>query len=274
MISNFNKKNVERKINIWCFSILLIGSILFLLYYLLREDWVGGFCTLGLSLYFKYLLLCEIKEKDNKWEYWKHYNNVEEQTQLIKEVSKQCKLNENIIEMSACETTTLKLLPIQTIVEQELEKKKEKENPILDATQNHKPSFTMDEFLNPPPIQQCVQVVNTTSEAILIKNESSVVTERLGTYKTILEVLNKEELLADKKYALLQSFQFIDVCQEGIIIYIDYNLLKKAKLEEKHLRKEEIITELRKALHCDNLLVQFAEYKHKSLLNYFLENQK
>jgi hypothetical protein len=240
----------------------------------MNDNWFCVFLFLGIALYFGHTLTYCIDENNDEKEFYKEHKRINYNSKLIKDISKQCKLNDNVIEMSECDTSTLKLLPIKTIVKQELEKKNEKENIILDATHNKKPSFTMEDYLKPPITKDTAQVINTTSAAILIKNDSSVITERLGTYKTILEVLNKVELLADKKYALLQSFQFIDVCQEGIIIYIDYSLLKKAQLEEKHLCKEKIVEELRKALHCDNLLVQFAEYKHKSLLNFFLENQK
>ena len=47
--------------------------------------------------------------------------------------------------------------------------------------------------------------------------------------------------MADKKYALYQSFAYIDVNKEGIVIYIDYDILKKAGLTKEQLHQEEII---------------------------------
>ena len=97
--------------------------------------------------------------------------------------------------------------------------------------------------------------------------------EKMGTYKTIISVLEKEDLLADKKYALYQSFAHIDTLKEGIIIYIDYEILKKAQLTKEHLHEKEIIEALKNAMHCEQLVVIFDEYKPKTLLNYFLETK-
>lgn len=208
---------------------------------------------------------------------YQSFNNLNEK-KIIKEVSEKCTINKNVITMDTLvETPTItnvKLKPITEIVKQELDKKDDG-NIILDATKASKPVLDIENIiLKPQTAQAKIDTTNVSAEAILIKNESFVVNERLGVYKTLIEVLQKEDLLADKKYALFQSFAFIDVCEQGIVIYIDYGILKKAHLEEKHLHKEDIVLSLRKTLHCENLLVQFVEYKHKSLLNYFLENNK
>lgn len=203
----------------------------------------------------------------------------EENNKLIANVSKKCQLKKNIENMEnvPIETkmynTTTSLLPIKEIVAKELEKKEE--NKIIDATKQNKLSVDVNKLnTNTQQTQTNINTSSTSKEAILIENDSVLSNNKLGVYKTIIEVLEKQVLLSDKKYALYQSFAHIDALKEGIIIYIDYGILNKAHLTKDHLRQEEITIALRKALHCEQLMVVFDEYKSKTLLNYFLENKK
>ena len=203
----------------------------------------------------------------------------EENNKIIANVSKKCQLKKNIenmenvpIEMKSCNTTT-SLLPIKEIIAKELEKKEE--NKIIDATKQNKLSVDINKINNNTQQTQInLNTSSTSKEAILIENDGVLSNNKLGVYKTIIEVLEKQVMLSDKKYALYQSFAHIDALKEGIIIYIDYGILHKAHLTKDHLRQEEIIIALRKALHCEQLMVVFDEYKSKTLLNYFLENKK
>lgn len=211
--------------------------------------------------------------------YWEKVEK--DKKKVITELSEKCVINKNVIQMETLEkptvTTTL-LPPIKEIVAKELEKKNEK---ILDGTRINKPTIDMDNLTTPPSLPNIVTTTtNTTAmpsfakEAILVENTKDMSNEKMGTYKTIISVLeNKENLLADKKYALYQSFAYIDVNKEGIVLYIDYDILKKAGLTKEQLHQEEIVEALRTAMHCEQLMVIFDEYKPKNLLNYFLETK-
>ena len=211
--------------------------------------------------------------------YWE--KNEKDKKKFITELSEKCVINKNVIKMETLEkptVTTPLLPPIKEIVAKELEKKSEK---ILDGTKINKPIIDMDKLTTPPPLPNVVTTTtNTTAmssfvkEAILVENNKDMSNEKMGTYKTIISVLeNKENLLADKKYALYQSFAYIDVNKEGIVLYIDYDILKKAGLTKEQLHQEDIVKALRTAMHCEQLMVIFDEYKPKNLLNYFLETK-
>lgn len=278
-------KTMELNVSLIKSCILLFTPFLSL-GFLQNEHYFSAFLC-GISFIIMLCNVCQTFDSFDNFDLWEDkanlnygwFNNVtNNEKNIIQEVSEKCTINKNVITMDTLvetsSSTNIKLKPIAEIVKEELDKKEEK-NIILDATKASKPVLDFQNIiLQPQTTQTKIDTTNVSAEAILIKNESVVVNERLGVYKTLIEVLQKEELLADKKYALFQSFTFIDVCEQGIVIYIDYGILKKAHLEEKHLHKEDIVVSLRKALHCDNLLVQFVEYKHKSLLNYFLENNK
>ena len=210
--------------------------------------------------------------------YWEKIEKDEKK--FITELSEKCVINKNVIKMETLEkpiVTTILLPPIKEIVAKELEKKSEK---ILDGTKINKPTIDMEKLTTSPSLFNVVTTTNTTAmssfakEAILVENNKDMSNEKIGTYKTIISVLeNKENLLADKKYALYQSFAYIDVNKEGIVLYIDYDILKKAGLTKEQLHQEDIIKALRTAMHCEQLMVIFDEYKPKNLLNYFLETK-
>lgn len=209
-------------------------------------------------------------------------NKVKDNKKIITDVSEKCVINKNVIKMEVLDkptTTTTLLPPIKDIVAKELEKKNDEK--ILDGTKANKPTIDIVQLTTPPPLPSVATTTINTSvissfakEAILVENNKDMSNEKIGAYKTIISVLeNNEKLLADKKYALYQSFAYIDVNQEGIVIYIDYDILKKAKLTKEQLHQEEIIKALKTAMHCEQLMVIFDEYKPKNLLNYFLETK-
>lgn len=209
--------------------------------------------------------------------YWEKVEK--DKKKIITDVSEKCVINKNVIKMEILDkpiTTTTLLPPIKDIVAKELEKKSEEK--ILDGTRVNKPIIDMDKLTTPPPLPSTTTNTSAMSsfakEAILVENIKDMSNEKIGTYKTIITVLeNNEKLLADKKYALYQSFAYIDVNKEGIVLYIDYDILKKAGLTKEQLHQEEIIKALRTAMHCEQLMVIFDEYKPKNLLNYFLETK-
>lgn len=204
--------------------------------------------------------------------YWEKREN--ESKKLINDVSEKCVLNKNVIEMEtlvkAPPISKTTLPPIKEIVAKELEKKEEK---VIDGTKKNKPSIDVNSIVVTSHEVIKPQISAVAKEAILIENTKELPMEKMGTYKTIISVLEKEDLLADKKYALYQSFAHIDTLKEGIIIYIDYEILKKAQLTKEHLHEKEIIEALKTAMHCEQLVVIFDEYKPKTLLNYFLETK-
>ena len=108
-------------------------------------------------------------------------------------------------------------------------------------------------------------------DVIFIINNNTVDDAKKKIYNCILKIINKESLKPNKRYALLQSFNYIDICPASIVIYIDNFILQKAELSEKDLCKEEIICSLKKELCFQKLDVQFVEYKNVSLLNYYLK---
>lgn len=204
--------------------------------------------------------------------YWEKREN--ESKKLINDVSEKCVLNKNVIEMEtlvkAPPISKTILPPIKDIVAKELEKK---EGKVIDGTKKNKPSIDINSIVVTSHEVIKPQISAVAKEAILIENTKELPMEKMGTYKTIISVLEKEDLLADKKYALYQSFAHIDTLKEGIIIYIDYEILKKAQLTKEHLHEKEIIEALKNAMHCEQLVVIFDEYKPKTLLNYFLETK-
>lgn len=195
---------------------------------------------------------------------------------IINEVSQKCIINKNVVQMESLNSTTTitNLPPIKDVVAMELKKKEEK---ILDGTKLNKPIIEMESIMNPVvPVatNKTASISSFAKEAILVENSKIMTNEKTGTYKTIINVLeSNEKLPPDQKYVLYQSFSYIDVNKEGIVIYIDYDILKKSNLTKENLHQEEIIKALKTAMHCEELMVIFDEYKPKNLLNYFIETK-
>lgn len=113
-----------------------------------------------------------------------------------------------------------------------------------------------------------------TINTFTIKNEDTVDSVKELVYKTILKVLNKQTFKPNEKYALLQSFYYIDINPTIINIYIDQKILQKGGLSNFNLCKTTIKQELCSALCFPKLEVKFIDMQNTTLLNYFLNNQQ
>ena len=184
------------------------------------------------------------------------YQKTESNRESIKKIEKNMHLSDNFLEF--CGNKKYLVNPQETTIDN-----KSKEKPKVDMVSVIKEIE-----------QNSVSDKNTNlngEDVIFIINNNTVDDAKKKIYNCILKIINKESLKPNKRYALLQSFNYIDICPASIVIYIDNFILQKAELSEKDLCKEEIICSLKKELCFQKLDVQFVEYKNVSLLNYYLK---
>lgn len=211
------------------------------------------------------------KNNNSEWDGWDEwfgdYNNslyainntyqkTESNSESIKKIEKNMHLSDNFLEF--CGNKKYLVNPQETTIDN-----KSKEKPKVDMVSVIKEIE-----------QNSVSDKNTNlngEDVIFIINNNTVDDAKKKIYNCILKIINKESLKPNKRYALLQSFNYIDICPASIVIYIDNFILQKAELSEKDLCKEEIICSLKKELCFQKLDVQFVEYKNVSLLNYYLK---
>lgn len=243
--------------------IIMVGYII----YDLRQSYIRfmyGECT-DINSRSKY------KNNDSEWDGWDEwfgdYNNslyainntyqkTESNRESIKKIEKNMHLSDNFLEF--CGNKKYLVNPQETTIDN-----KSKEKPKVDMVSVIKEIE-----------QNSVSDKNTNlngEDVIFIINNNTVDDAKKKIYNCILKIINKESLKPNKRYALLQSFNYIDICPASIVIYIDNFILQKAELSEKDLCKEEIICSLKKELCFQKLDVQFVEYKNVSLLNYYLK---
>lgn len=243
--------------------IIMVGYII----YDLRQSYIRfmyGECT-DINYRSKY------KNNDSEWDGWDEwfgdYNNslyainntyqkTESNRESIKKIEKNMHLSDNFLEF--CGNKKYLVNPQEITIDN-----KSKEKPKVDMVSVIKEIE-----------QNSVSDKNTNlngEDVILIINNNTVDDAKKKIYNCILKIINKESLKPNKRYALLQSFNYIDICPASIVIYIDNFILQKAELSEKDLCKEEIICSLKKELCFQKLDVQFVEYKNVSLLNYYLK---
>lgn len=243
--------------------IIMVGYII----YDLRQSYIRfmyGECT-DINSRSKY------KNNDSEWdgcdEWFGDYNNslyainntyqkTESNRESIKKIEKNMHLSDNFLEF--CGNKKYLVNPQETTIDN-----KSKEKPKVDMVSVIKEIE-----------QNSVSDKNTNlngEDVILIINNNTVDDAKKKIYNCILKIINKESLKPNKRYALLQSFNYIDICPASIVIYIDNFILQKAELSEKDLCKEEIICSLKKELCFQKLDVQFVEYKNVSLLDYYLK---
>lgn len=243
--------------------IIMVGYII----YDLRQSYIRfmyGECT-DINSRSKY------KNNDSEWDGWDewfgNYNNslyainntyqkTESNRESIKKIEKNMHLSDNFLEF--CGNKKYLVNPQEITIDN-----KSKEKPKVDMVSVIKEIE-----------QNSVSDKNTNlngEDVILIINNNTVDDAKKKIYNCILKIINKESLKPNKRYALLQSFNYIDICPASIVIYIDNFILQKAELSEKDLCKEEIICSLKKELCFQKLDVQFVEYKNVSLLNYYLK---
>lgn len=211
------------------------------------------------------------KNNDSEWDGWDEwfgdYNNslyainntyqkTESNRESIKKIEKNMHLSDNFLEF--CGNKKYLVNP------QEI---------TIDSKSKEKPKVDMVSVIKEIE-QNSVSDKNNNlngEDVIFIINNNTVDDAKKKIYNCILKIINKESLKPNKRYALLQSFNYIDICPASIVIYIDNFILQKAELSEKDLCKEEIICSLKKELCFQKLDVQFVEYKNVSLLNYYLK---
>lgn len=243
--------------------IIMVGYII----YDLRQSYIRfmyGECT-DINSRSKY------KNNDSEWDGWDEwfgdYNNslyainntyqkTESNRESIKKIEKNMHLSDNFLEF--CGNKKYLVNPQETTIDN-----KSKEKPKVDMVSVIKEIE-----------QNSVSDKNTNlngEDVIFIINNNTVDDAKKKIYNCILKIINKESLKPNKRYALLQSFNYIDICPASIVIYIDNFILQKAELSEKDLCKEEIICSLKKELCFQKLDVQFVEYKNVSLLDYYLK---
>lgn len=243
--------------------IIMVGYII----YDLRQSYIRfmyGECT-DINSRSKY------KNNDSEWDGWDewfgNYNNslyainntyqkTESNRESIKKIEKNMHLSDNFLEF--CGNKKYLVNPQEITIDN-----KSKEKPKVDMVSVIKEIE-----------QNSVSDKNSNlngEDVILIINNNTVDDAKKKIYNCILKIINKESLKPNKRYALLQSFNYIDICPASIVIYIDNFILQKAELSEKDLCKEEIICSLKKELCFQKLDVQFVEYKNVSLLNYYLK---
>ena len=245
--------------------IIMVGYII----YDLRQSYIRfiyGECT-DIHSRRKY------KNTDSEWDGWdewfgdysnslyvtnKTYQKTESNRESIKKIEKNMHLSDNFLEF--CGNKKYLVNP------QEI---------TIDNKSKEKPKVDMVSVINEIE-QNSVSDKNNNNnlngeDVIFIINNNTVDDAKKKIYNCILKIINKESLKPNKRYALLQSFNYIDICPASIVIYIDNFILQKAELSEKDLCKEEIICSLKKELCFQKLDVQFVEYKNVSLLNYYLK---
>ena len=243
--------------------IIMVGYII----YDLRQSYIRfiyGECT-DIHSRRKY------KNTDSEWDGWdewfgdysnslyvpnKTYQKTETNRESIKKIEKNMHLSDNFLEF--CGNKKYLVNP------QEI---------TIDNKSKEKPKVDMVSVINEIE-QNSVSDKNNNlngEDVIFIINNNTVDDAKKKIYNCILKIINKESLKPNKRYALLQSFNYIDICPASIVIYIDNFILQKAELSEKDLCKEEIICSLKKELCFQKLDVQFVEYKNVSLLNYYLK---
>ena len=211
------------------------------------------------------------KNNDSEWDGWDEwfgdysnslyatnntYQKTESNRESIKKIEKNMHLSDNFLEF--CGNKKYLVNPQETTIDN-----KSKEKPKVDVVSVIKEIE-----------QNSVSDKNNNlngEDVIFIINNNTVDDAKKKIYNCILKIINKESLKPNKRYALLQSFNYIDICPASIVIYIDNFILQKAELSEKDLCKEEIICSLKKELCFQKLDVQFVEYKNVSLLNYYLK---
>lgn len=211
------------------------------------------------------------KNNNSEWDGWDEwfgdYNNslyainntyqkTESNRESIKKIEKNMHLSDNFLEF--CGNKKYLVNPQEITIDS-----KSKEKPKVDMV-------SVIKEIEQNSVSDKNNNING-EDVIFIINNNTVDDAKKKIYNCILKIINKESLKPNKRYALLQSFNYIDICPASIVIYIDNFILQKAELSEKDLCKEEIICSLKKELCFQKLDVQFVEYKNVSLLNYYLK---
>ena len=160
------------------------------------------------------------KNNNSEWDGWDEwfgdYNNslyainntyqkTESNRESIKKIEKNMHLSDNFLEF--CGNKKYLVNPQEITIDN-----KSKEKPKVDMVSVIKEIE-----------QNSVSDKNTNlngEDVIFIINNNTVDDAKKKIYNCILKIINKESLKPNKRYALLQSFNYIDICPASIVIYI------------------------------------------------------
>lgn len=152
-----------------------------------------------------------------------------------------------------------------------LVKKEEEKDMIINNSNPKKPKLNLTNVLNKVESNEKRNNKLDGCEVIMINNDDKLDNIKTSVYEVIIKTLDKYKLSPNERYALLQSFYYIDICPMSVVIYIDKFILEKAHLNESHLHADELVDKIRDVLYCPNMDVTFVDLKCVNLLNFYLK---
>lgn len=141
----------------------------------------------------------------------------------------------------------------------------------IDNLRTEKPKISFDKVLTNIETNEKRNNKLDGSSVIMIVNDDKIDDIKKSVYDVIIKTLNKYTLSPNERYALLQSFYYIDICPMSIVIYVDKFILEKAHLSEDDLHKDELVDKIRDVLYCPNMDINFVNLECVNLLNYYLK---
>lgn len=148
---------------------------------------------------------------------------------------------------------------------------REEKDMIINNSNPKKPKLNLTNVLNKVESNEKRNNKLDGSEVIMINNNDKLDNIKTSVYEVIIKTLGKYKLSPNERYALLQSFYYIDICPMSVVIYIDKFILEKAHLNETHLHADELVDKIRDVLYCPNMDVTFVDLKCVNLLNFYLK---
>ena len=152
-----------------------------------------------------------------------------------------------------------------------LVKKEECKDMTINNSNPKKPKLDLTNVLNKVEANEKRNKKLDGSEVIMVINDDKIDNIKKTVYDVIIKTLDKYKLSPNERYALLQSFYYIDICPMSVVIYIDKFILEKAHLNVSHLHEDELVDKIRDVLYCPNMDVTFIDLNHVNLLNYYLK---
>lgn len=152
-----------------------------------------------------------------------------------------------------------------------LVKKEECKDMTINNSNPKKPKLDLTNVLNKVETNEKRNKKLDGSEVIMVINDDKIDNIKKTVYDVIIKTLDKYKLSPNERYALLQSFYYIDICPLSVVIYIDKFILEKAHLNESHLHADELVDKIRDVLYCPNMDVTFVDLKCINLLNFYLK---
>lgn len=152
-----------------------------------------------------------------------------------------------------------------------LVKKEDKNDMIINNSNPNKPKLDLSNVINKIESNEKRNNKLDGNDVIMIINDSKLDNIKKTVYEVIIKTLDKYKLSPNERYALLQSFYYIDICPMSVVIYIDKFILEKAHLNESYLHADELVDKIRDALYCPNMDVMFIDLNCVNLLNFYLK---